>query len=478
MLGSVERRSAVTISDSGDHLLKSCDVEITGHRMKSKFGTLVLALAVVASATPGAFAAHGRDDRDDRDEHGRGDKKDTVLYVWASDQAHRAPDFLAVIDFDEDADTYGQVIRTVPLPPPGNIGNEPHHCHLSANKKVLACGGLLSLLKNQNSIFFFDVSNARHPRFLMSTRAIESGITDDFFPLPEGGFLITQMGSATGGAPGRVAEYDGQLHFVGNHFGKMSMFQEWPSSPPLDGFNPHGISVRPDLNLMMTADFLLPSSTLPPSTEPVLRGSVRIWDYRARKITNTIQLESPDGGPALGTMDVKMLPGDPHGIGYTPGMFDGHIYMIDPESGIGTAAFDCDSVQPHVETPVRGGMGQLLATPKSGDRLIFALFQAGQVGMLDTTDRANLKQVPGAIVSFGRDTGPHNLALTDDDSRLVVSDYFLNEDDAGIVHIDGDHKVHVLKVTHDSLTEDTRFHLDFNTAFPSGPARPHGLAMK
>ena len=45
---------------------------------------------------------------------------------------------------------------------------------------------------------------------------------------------------------------------------------------------------------------------------------------------------------------------------------------------------------PHVDTPVRGGMGQIMATPKTGDRLIFALFQAGQVGMLDTTDRVEL----------------------------------------------------------------------------------------
>jgi selenium-binding protein 1 len=123
-------------------------------------------------------------------------------------------------------------------------------------------------------------------------------------------------------------------------------------------------------------------------------------------------------------------------------------------------------------------MAQILATPQSGDRLIFSLFMAGQVGMLDTTDRNHLKQVPGAIVSFGANAGPHNIVLTDDDARLVVSDYFLNEDDQGVVHLEGDHKVRVLKVTHNSLTEDTRFQLDFNTAFPTGPARPHGLAMK
>ena len=434
--------------------------------MIEKRTLLSLCLALAGAVAPAAFAQHGRN------------KAEKVLYVWASDQAHKTPDFLAVVDFDEESATYGKVINTVPLPPPGNIGNEPHHCHLSADKQVLGCGGLLSLLKGQNGIFFFDVSSARHPRFLLSAMAIESSITDDFFPLPEGGFLITQMGSATGEAPGRVAEFDGKLHYIASHFGWVSLFQEFPSAPPLDGFNPHGISARPDLNLMMTGDFILPSSTLAGSAAPVLRGSVRIWDYSSRKIVKTVELQSPDGGPAMGTMDVKMIPRDPRGYGYSAGMFDGHIYLIDPLAGVGTAAFDLSTVQPHVDTPVKGGMGQILATPQTGDRLIIGMFMAGQVVMLDTTDRYNLKQVPGALVSFGENAGPHNIVLTDDDSRLVVSDYFLNEDDAGIIHFEGDHKVRVLKVTHDSLTVDIRFQLDFNTAFSTGPARPHGLAIK
>jgi hypothetical protein len=402
--------------------------------------------------------------------------KDKVLYIWAQDQAHVAPDFLAVINFDEESSNYGKVIKTVPLPPPGNIGNEPHHCHLNSTRTILGCGGLLSLLKGQNGIFFFDVADATNPRFLFSTKAVESSITDDFLPIEGGGFLITQMGAADGTAPGRVAEFDGRMHFVANHFGTMSMFQEWPATPPLDGFNPHGISSRPDLNLMMTSDFILPTSTLAGSPGPVLRGSVRIWDYRARKITKTIQLNSPGGGPALGTMDVKMLPKDRRGYGYSSGMFDGHIYLIDPIAGTGVAAFDLATVTPHVNTPVTGGMGQILATPQSGDRLIFGTFMAGQVGMLDTTDRANLKQL--SVVSFGANTGPHNLVLSSDDNRLVVTDYFLNEDAAGIIHFEGDHKVHVVKVTHNTLSEDTRFKLDFNTAFTTGPARPHGIAMK
>src|SRR5262249_40541500 len=142
-----------------------------------------------------------------------------TLYVWSGDQARKAPDFLAVIDFDEDSRSYGEVVRTVPVPGPGSSGNEPHHCHLSADKNILAGGGLLALLRGQNSIFFFDVSQPRRPKFLFSTSGTLSNITDDFLPLKEGGFLVTQMGDHSGGMPGRVAEFDRNL----------SMVAEWPT---------------------------------------------------------------------------------------------------------------------------------------------------------------------------------------------------------------------------------------------------------
>src|SRR5437588_316132 len=107
---------------------------------------------------------------------------------------------------------YGKVVRTVPLPPPGNVGNEPHHCHLSADGNVLACGGLLSVLRGQNDIFFFDVAQANDPKLIKSTRATHASIIDDFYPLPGGGFLVTGMGSETGGAPGRILEFDPSLN--------------------------------------------------------------------------------------------------------------------------------------------------------------------------------------------------------------------------------------------------------------------------
>jgi selenium-binding protein 1 len=417
------------------------------------FLTAVGSLGVLASVIAGT-ATHRNDDGDE--------EKAKTLYVWAGDQARVAPDFLAVIDFDEDSPRYGRVIRTVPIPGPGSSGNEPHHCHLSADKTILACGGLLSLLRGQNSIFFFDVSEPRKPRFLSSAIGTLSNVTDDFLPLKDGGFLVTQMGSHDGGTPGRVAEFNAGLQ----------MIAEWPASPPHHDFNPHGISARPQLNLMVTSDFMMPASSLNiVPGDPLLRGIIRVWDFKKRSIVRTIEIPG-----AMGTMDVKLIPRDPRGRAFTAGMFDGFVYLVDTMNGTSQVVFDCETIVPHVEVPVRGGMTQLMAMPRSGDRLIFALFQAGQVGMLDVSDPEHPVQT--GIVSLGKDAGPHMIALTDDDSRLVVSDYFLNEDDFGKVHFEGDHHVHVVKVFRNRLALDPRFDIDFNVAFPTGPARPHGVAMK
>jgi selenium-binding protein 1 len=416
-------------------------------------------VAGLASTGGGVTSANDRDEEHvEKVHHSRAEK---VLYIWAGDQDRTRPDFLAVIDFNEHSHNYGRVIRTVPLPSPGSAGNEPHHCHLSVDGKILACGGLLSVLSGQDGIFFFDVSDARKPEFLFSTRAPHSSITDDFLPMPGGGFLVTQMGSETGGAPGRLAEFNRDLELVA----------EYPASPPTDGFNPHGISARFDRNLLVTSDFINPVTTLNVWPGPIeLRGALRFWDLARREITRTVFLPEP-----LGSMDVKLIPGDAHGRAVTANMFSGLVYTVDPTNGSVVQSFDCEDIVPHVEVPVRGGMVQLLAMPESGDRLIFASFQAGQVGLLDISNRNAFVQKD--VVNLGLDAGPHDIDLTEDGSRLVVTDYFLNEDDFGKIHFEGDHKVHVIQVGHNHLALDTRFELDFDTAFEH-PARPHGIAMK
>ncbi len=285
------------------------------------------------------------------------------------------------------------------------------------------------MLKGQPEIFFFDVSDPDDPRFLSSIDAPQSSITDDFEPLPGGGFLVTMMGGPMGHAPGRVVEFDNERKIVAEH----------PATPPEDGFNPHGISVRPAMNLMVTSDFICPTSTLhavPGGLD--LRGAIRVWN-------------------------------DPDGRAYTAGMIDDKLYLVDTRAGTAAPVFD-------FKTIASGGWPQLMRMTSDGKRLFITMNQAGKVVMFDTTQPSSPRVL--SILDLGDKSGPHYLRLTRDERRLVISDYFLDEDAFGKVHAEGDHKIHVARVTREKMVLDPRFDLDFNTAFASGRARPHGLVFK
>ena len=400
---------------------------------------LIAAVCLFASSTPCVAAA---------DDSGK------YLFICTGDQGRKSPDFLAVVNFDEGSSQYGRVIGKADVQGASATGNEFHHIGMSADGTTVVCGGLLSVLKGQDEIFFFDVSNPRAPKFHSSANPPLSAITDDFQPLPQGGFLVTMMGGAQGHSPGRVAEFNGHLELV----------KEYPETPPAEGFNPHGISLRPEVNLMVTSDFICPSTTLDAVAGGLdFRGSVRVWNLRHRMILRTIEI--PGAG---GTIDVKLIPGDPSERGYTAGMLDEHLYLLDTRRGTAKAVFDFATIS-------KGGWPQLLRLTRDGRRLFISMNQAGKVAMLDISrpDKPRLLK----ILDLGANSGPHYIALTRDEKRLIISDYFLNQDGFGKVHAEGDHKIHVAVVTSSDLRLDQRFQLDFNTAFAQGPARPHGVAV-
>ena len=385
---------------------------------------------------------------------GEPDRAEKYLFICAGDQARKSPDFLAVIDFNEKSPHYGKVIATAPFGAPDATGNEPHHIGLSADGKTLACGGLLSVLKGQKEVFFFDVSNPHDPKFIAAARPPLSSITDEFHALPSGGFLVTMMGGAQGHAPGRVVEFDHNLKLV----------KEYPEDPPKEGFNPHGISLRPEVDLMVTSDFVCPTTTLNMAPGNIdFRGSVRVWDLKKKQILRSITI------PGAGTIDVKLIPGDAKHRGFTASMLDDHLYVLNTGNGTAQAVFDFSTIS-------AGGWPQLMRITQDGKRLFVSMNQAGKVAMLDTSDPEHPTLIKA--LDLGAGSGPHYIALSADEKRLVVSDYFLNEDSLGKVHAEGDHKIHVAVVSENDLVLDHRFVLDFNTAFPTGPARPHGVAIK
>jgi len=393
------------------------------------------------------------------------DAEDTLL-VWAGDQAHHAPDFLAVVDFDRHSSDYGKVLQTVPLAGASAIGNEPHHVGLSRDGKTLAVGGLLSILRGQDQVFFFDVTHPRTPLFLRSDNPPDASITDEFAALRNGGFLVSFMGGPNGANPGRVVEYDASRNFV----------RAWPTNPPTDGFDPHGISIDEAHNLMITSDFICPLLTLHIHGGDAvdLRGTVRVWDLASRAIVRTITVG--DSAHPAGTIDVKLIPRDRQLRAFTAGMADNTLYLVDTQNGTAMAVFDF-SVFAVPNAPV---WPQLLRINRRGTRLFITLNYAGLAGkvvMFDIT-RPEHPQVI-SVVDLGPGSGPHYLRLTDNEKRLVVSDYFLVEDLApgGVVQAEGDHKIHVLTVHPNRLTLDSHFDLDFNRDISTGPARPHGFVV-
>ena len=73
-------------------------------------------------------------------------------------------------------------------------GTYQRHCmHVGPTKngKVIWGGGLLSLLKTQDTGYYFDVSDPYRPKFLKSDRATLASIADEVRAKPDGGFVCT-----------------------------------------------------------------------------------------------------------------------------------------------------------------------------------------------------------------------------------------------------------------------------------------------
>jgi hypothetical protein len=116
-----------------------------------------------------------------------------IGYFWTGAGDNEHADFLAAYSLDDD--TFGEFIYLADAP---TSGNSPHHLGVSTDGKTLVGGGLLSLLKTQDTAYFFDVSDPYRPKFLKSNRALLASIADEIRTTPSGGFLVTYMGSAVG----------------------------------------------------------------------------------------------------------------------------------------------------------------------------------------------------------------------------------------------------------------------------------------
>lgn len=64
-----------------------------------------------------------------------------------------------------------------------------------------------------------------------------------------------------------------------------------------DNFNPHGLTVNWEKNVLLTSDFIVPLTILKPTLGKVSDNTLRLWNLSARKIISTITI--PNVGHCL-----------------------------------------------------------------------------------------------------------------------------------------------------------------------------------
>lgn len=273
------------------------------------------------------------------------------------------PDFLAVIDAQRDAPSYGAVVNTVTVP---LAQNEPHHMQYEWHQgHTLFAGGLYS-----DVAFALDVTNLP----VMTLKGVNlptdtpcGSVPDAFWVLQDGTAYGTwmggpnlpgpcsysngqiRMGNGFGGAPGSVVYLNSNGQTISESPaatpGREPVPRECAMTPqvePASCANPHGIQVREDLDRMITGDFAQPSviiedplPSLPPMDVDMVRRTVRIWDISDRANPTVVSVSRlPDGprrtGPHdaenLGFMEVTVTNRPGHKGAFASSMCAGAIY--------------------------------------------------------------------------------------------------------------------------------------------------------
>ena len=338
---------------------------------------------------------------------------------------------------------------------------------VSADGKYLWGGGLLSLLKTQDTGYYFDVSDPYNPTFLKSDRAILGSIADDVVAKPDGGFFFTYMGSAVGTSPGRLIETDDNYNIA----------HEWPED--IAGtlnvlgsqFSPHGLSIDFTRGRILTSDFVIPITVLKPSAGIVGGNTLRLWDLDTRTILNTITI--PNGG---GIQDVKFIPGNPEGAAIATAVHLGQVWIIYPERvdsngkpGVADLLFDLG--------PAARDTVAIFSAITTDGRFAYVTTTTGNhVAALDLTDLSNVTRLddPNEVQPI---VGPHYLKITPDQKNVVVTDYFVQTGDIGILNTPSDYKAEFIDILPNGALHFNRS-INFSQVFANrGGARPHSTVV-
>lgn len=313
----------------------------------------------------------------------------------------------------------------------------------------------MSLLKTQDTGYYFDLSNPYAPTFSKSDRALLSAISDDVAAKPGGGFFYTYMDSAVGSSPGRLIETDESYNII----------HEWPED--VEGtlnilgeqFSPHGLNIDFKAGIILTSDFVVPLSVLKPSLGVQGANTLRLWDLQTRTILNTLTIA--DGN---GIQDIKFIPGHPESAALASAVGLGQVWIIFP--------FRKDSSGNQGTLELFYDLGPLAANTvaifsditKDGKFAYFTTTTGNHVAQLDISDVNNPKRLDDPK-SVHPTIGPHFIKITPDQKHVIIVDYFLQTGDIGIVNTPSDYKIHYADINPDGSLEFDRT-ISFSEQFP------------
>ncbi|KAG2452269.1 hypothetical protein HYH02_003293 [Chlamydomonas schloesseri] len=389
----------------------------------------------------------------------------TYVYAWAGPRnaSLGGRDSIFVISLADNE--YGKVVSVVPTP---YSALEPHHCRISSNRKYMGCSGLFAAFTHIPGVLFFDLADPRTPK-LVDPASVDqpkhSAFADEFVATDDGGFLLTMMGTPTGGSPGRVAHYGADLQLIG----------EYPDPvkyPDVEGLNPHGLGVSWVHKTMLTVDFFEPASSMVGHTLK-LRSTVRLWNTSDWTITETIDAAAIKN--VSGPMDAVA-------IAETGAFFfgggNGYIYYLDGKGPAPhTPVIAWDGL---AGNPDRTSYGCIMHPFRNGTRLLAAMFVRDQVQLLDSSNPQKLKLLD--TLQLPKGAGGHAVRVSRDERLGAVATYYLEQGPMGQLHHEGDLTVRLFwlndKATKFVIKKPAKSVIDFKTvARKQGAFRPHGVAI-
>jgi hypothetical protein len=374
------------------------------------------------------------------------------LYLWTASADASQPDFLAVLDITENADRYGRLVTTLPVP---GRDNGPHHTeHEMAADRQLFANGFTS-----GQSFVFDLTNPAAPRIVRQFGDVDGySHPHSFLRLPNGNVLATfQMrhDPATG-----VVRTGGIVEMTPAGIEVRSSSADGPGMAA--GLRVYSGQVVPAFDRLVT------TTTDMHKDDPASRN-LQVWRLSDLALLRTFPLpDGPAGNEGTLTAEPRLMP---DGKTVLVSTFSCGLYLMEGLDG-GTPSARLVASFPRKP-------GTFCAIPViAGHYYLVTVPALSAVVSLDISDPSSPKEV-GRLTLATEDV-PHWIAISPDQRRVVVTGYEALQHRALIARFDpASGKLTLDERFREEGSAEPGFRMD-NKAWPHGgnaKGIPHGAVF-